>query len=323
MKKPTIPTNECIRLDALHALNILDTPAEERFDRLTRLAKRLFDVPMSLVSLVDSDRQWFKSNIGVEVPETPRDISFCGHAVLEEGVFAIHDTALDERFSDNPLVTGDPKIRFYAGCPIRGNDSNKVGTLCILDIRPREFTEEDASLLKDLAHMVEQEIAAVQLATMDPLTSISNRRGFEALSVHALTLCARLQKPATLFFFDLTEFKKINDQFGHAEGDQALICFAKLLLASFRETDVIGRLGGDEFAVLLTNSDREKSEMVLARFAESVAKHNQDEKRGYKLAYDIGVVEYDYALDRGLEDFINRADKLMYQNKRSVRSLSL
>lgn len=316
MKKPAILANECIRLDALQALNILDTPAEERFDRMTRLAKRLFDVPMSLVSLVDAERQWFKSNIGVDVSETPRDISFCGHAVLEDDVFAIHDTALDPRFSDNPLVTGGPGIRFYAGCPIRGNDSNKVGTLCIMDVQPRKFTEEDASLLKDLAHMVEQEIAAVQLATMDPLTSISNRRGFEALGVHVLTLCARLKKPATLFFFDLTRFKEINDQFGHAEGDHALSCFGKLLLASFRETDVIGRLGGDEFAVLLTNSDRKKSEMVLARFAESVAKHNEDGKRGYELAYDIGVVEYDHISDKSLEDFINRADKLMYQNKR-------
>ena len=300
MIKPPIPAHERSRIDTLRALNILDSSPEERFDRLTRLAKRLFGVPMSLVSLIDDDRQWFKSNLGVGVPETPRDISFCGHAIMGDDVFSIPDAQLDERFFDNPLVTNGPKIRFYAGCPISVVNGSKLGTLCVLDIEPRQFTEEDKSLLRDLTRMVEQEIAAVQLSTMDPLTLLSNRRGFEALSQHALNLCIRLAKPAILFYFDLTLFKQINDRFGHAEGDRALTSFSELLMATFRESDVIGRLGGDEFAVLLTNSDRKESALILARFAQSVAALNEKEKRGYDIAYNVGIVEYDQALDTNL-----------------------
>ena len=118
MQKPGKPADEAQRLEALRALSILDTLPEERFDRLTRLAKRLFGVPIALVSLVDDHRQWFKSRQGLEVSETPRDISFCGHAVLGDDIFLVTDASKDERFFDNPLVTDDPHIRFYDGCPL-------------------------------------------------------------------------------------------------------------------------------------------------------------------------------------------------------------
>ena len=114
---PAKPVDEAARLDALHRLNVLDTGPEERFDRLTRLAKRLFNVPIALVSLVDAERQWFKSAAGVDVSQTPRNISFCGHAILGDQILMICDARLDERFYDNPLVVGDPRIRYYAGCP--------------------------------------------------------------------------------------------------------------------------------------------------------------------------------------------------------------
>lgn len=211
MMKPAIPVDEGTRIDALHSLKVLDTPPEERFDRLTRLARRLFGVPIALVSLVDTDRQWFKSCDGLDASETSRDASFCGHAILGDDIFLIPDAARDERFQDNPLVTGEPRIRFYAGCPLTVTNGSKLGTLCIIDRDPREFDDEDLALLKDLARMAEQELAAVQLATMDYLTKLTNRRGFDALSTHALGLCRRLHKPASLLYFDLDKFKPIND----------------------------------------------------------------------------------------------------------------
>lgn len=119
MIKPTIPSNEAERLHALRTLNILDTSHEERFDRVTRMAKRMFNVSISLVSLIDEDRQWFKSKQGLEATETPRDISFCGHAINQEGLFIIPDAVKDERFFDNPLVTAAPYIRFYAGYTLK------------------------------------------------------------------------------------------------------------------------------------------------------------------------------------------------------------
>lgn len=254
MQIPPKPENEATRIGRLRALNILDSSPEDRFDRLTRLAKRLFNVPIALVSLVDENRQWFKSCQGLNTSETPRDISFCGHAILGEDIFQIPDAAQDSRFYDNPLVTDEPHIRFYAGCPLVVGDGNKLGTLCIIDREPRRLDEEDLALLRDLARMAEQELAALQLATIDELTMISNRRGFEALAQHAINMCLRKGEPASLMYFDLDRFKPINDRFGHAEGDRALGDFSKLLQQTFRESDVIGRIGGDEFAVFASGA---------------------------------------------------------------------
>jgi GAF domain-containing protein len=152
-----MPPNEAERIAALHALNILETLPEERFDRLTRIAQRAFHVPIALVSMVDTSRQWFKSNGGLGICETSRDISFCAHAILGEDILYIENATKDERFSDNTAVKGEPKIRFYAGCPLRVNNF-KMGTLCLVDKKPRSFTEEDRQLLRDLAAVVEQEL---------------------------------------------------------------------------------------------------------------------------------------------------------------------
>lgn len=317
MQIPPKPINEASRVDTLRALNILDTSPEERFDRLTRLAKRLFGVPIALVSLVDEDRQWFKSCQGLGVSETPRDISFCGHAILGEDIFLIPDAALDERFLDNPLVTDEPHIRFYAGCPLKVPNGSKLGTLCIIDREPRELGSEDLELLRDLARMAEQELAAIQLATMDELTMISNRRGFEVLSANALAMCRRLDKPASLLFFDLDLFKQINDRFGHAEGDRALTDFARLLKESFRESDVLGRLGGDEFAVLLTSTNMAEVDITLQRLQQMINAHNQEARRGYEIIYSVGAVEFDPARHNGVAELMAEADTLMYERKKN------
>lgn len=173
------PDDEAQRIAALRSLKVIDTAPEERFDRLTRLAKRLFDVPITLVSLVDENRQWFKSCVGIRARETPRDVSFCAHAILTDDILVVPDARLDVRFHDNPLVTGDPGIRFYAGYPLRLPNNAKLGTLCLMDRLPRSFDAQERALLQDLGRMAEQEIAALQLATMDELTLLSNRRGFK------------------------------------------------------------------------------------------------------------------------------------------------
>ncbi|MFT6429240.1 MAG: PAS domain S-box-containing protein [Halopseudomonas sp.] len=159
MKAPDLPANETERLAALHALKVLDTPAEARFDRITRVVQRYFDVPIALVSLVDEGRQWFKSCVGLDVAETSREISFCGHAILNQDIMIVPDASEDPRFADNPLVTGNPNIRFYAGAPLRAPSGERVGTLCIIDVRRREFSAEDIATLRDLADCVEEEVA--------------------------------------------------------------------------------------------------------------------------------------------------------------------
>ena len=316
MKKPDIPQDEQTRLETLRSLDILDTLLEERFDRLTRMAKRIFGVPIALVSLVDENRQWFKSCIGLGASETSRDISFCGHAILGNGIFIIPDTLDDRRFADNPLVLNDPNIRFYAGCPLAVN-GYKLGTLCIIDQTPRSFGKEDIEALQDLASMVERELAAVQLATLDELTNISNRRGFMVLAQYSLNFCVRQKIPATLVFIDLDKFKPINDKFGHAEGDAALIAFARQMKSAFRDTDLFARLGGDEFVALLTSTSKQQAEGVIERFSHSLKKCNQEANRGYDVSFSYGIVEFNPEKHCAIEDLLAVGDSLMYEVKKT------
>lgn len=315
MKPPANPEDETSRLGQLQSLQILDSPTEERFDRLTRLARRMFNVPIALVSLVDENRQWFKSCMGLGARETPRDISFCGHAILGDGVFLIPNASEDERFADNPLVVGNPSIRFYAGCPLRVN-GYKLGTLCIIDSKPRHLAEEDIEALRDLAAMVEHELAAVEMATLDPLTQISNRRGFLLLAQHSLSLCARQQVPASLVFLDLDRFKSINDRFGHDEGDRVLVCFAEQMKKVFRESDLYARLGGDEFVILLANATRSVAEELIGRFARSLAEFNEQAQRGYDIAFSSGITECLPGQHQTVVELLANSDALMYESKR-------
>ncbi len=171
MRAP-LAENEHLRLRALRHLGVLDTEPEERFDRLTRLAAALFDVPIALVSLVDADRQWFKSCHGLGMRETPRETSFCAHVILGGDVMVVPDALLDSRFADNPLVTGEPRVRFYAGCPLALTDGSRAGTLCLMDTRPRHLDESAIRLLRDLAGLVQQELSGrgtpARSASADP-----------------------------------------------------------------------------------------------------------------------------------------------------------
>lgn len=162
MLEPPIPEDEWRRLKALQALDILDTPPEERFDRLTRIAKQVFDVPIALVSLVDANRQWFKSCQGLGARETPRNISFCGHAILQSDIFYVSDASADPRFSDNPLVVDEPHIRFYAGAPLKLVSGERMGTLCIIDTRPHVLDAGQLEVLRELADCVQEEFTQLR-----------------------------------------------------------------------------------------------------------------------------------------------------------------
>lgn len=156
-----LPVNEAERLACLVRYGILDTEREECFDRVTRMAAAAFDAPIALLSLVDARRQWFKSAIGLDATETPREISFCTHAILGREVMVVPDAPTDPRFRDNPLVTGAPFIRFYAGAPLVTGDDLAMGTLCIIDSQARPpLSDRDSRLLKELAAMAIDELEA-------------------------------------------------------------------------------------------------------------------------------------------------------------------
>jgi GAF domain-containing protein len=153
MKAP-LPENEGARLEALRQYEVLDTDPEESFNDLTRLAAYICNTPIALISLIDAHRQWFKSRVGMSASETSRDVSFCAHAIMQDGPFIVRDALDDERFRNNPMVVADPRIRFYAGSPLMSPEGFKIGTLCVIDSKPRELTREQVAALKILGNQV-------------------------------------------------------------------------------------------------------------------------------------------------------------------------
>lgn len=315
MQSPEIPYAENERIAELHSLLLLDSSAEERFDRITRVAKQLFNVPIVLVSLIDTERQWFKSSVGLDVTETGRDISFCGHAILGENVFIIENALEDERFSDNPLVTEGPEIRFYAGAPLTMPSGNNLGTLCIISPEPRKFAPGQSILLHDLSKILISELVSQQAATQDALTGIYNRRGFEMLAQKSMENSARYGWKSVLIFFDLNKFKEINDTYGHQVGDQALVDFSRLLTQMVRKSDIIARVGGDEFVVMLMNAEEFEAREHVKVFMQELKKYNQQFNQSYQLCVSYGIVEYVPENHASLKELISAADELMYHNK--------
>lgn len=313
---PDTPADERSRVSELLSLALLDTDRDERFDRVTRLARRMFDVDVALVTLVDSDRQWFLSKQGTDVDETSREVSFCGHALHSDEILHVANAATDERFFDNPLVTDNPAIRFYAGQPIHGPGGARLGTLCLIDTEPRELSPIEAESLRDLAGVVENEIAIERAGSLDKLTGLANRRGFELVAQKVLDVCRRTGRQATLLFADLDGLKTINDTLGHAAGDDALREFSTILEEIHRASDVVARLSGDEFAVLLTGS--EAPEPTVDKLRAALEDFNATAVAPFRLAASVGVAQFDPQGDESLDELVARADADMYRDKRVV-----
>lgn len=318
MNSVTSLDDASIRLDALRALSLFNANPDERFDRLTRLAKRVFNVREAKVTLVAPEMVHTVSCTGEQAAPIPRELSFCSQAILSEEITIVPDTLDDARFADNPFVVGAPHIRFYAGCPLVVMNGCRLGTLCVLDGVPRKMTQEDIILMKDLAATVEHELTAMHMATVDGLTGLVNRRGFEALAENGLNDCRCMRRPASLLFFDLNGFKTINDTFGHAEGDLALRNFAGALKRTFRSTDIIGRLGGDEFAVLLFDSSPSDTRAAIQRLRVTVKTQNERERRGYELRFSVGHVDYDGLEVVDVARMLLDGDTRMYFDKRKL-----
>jgi diguanylate cyclase (GGDEF)-like protein len=255
-----LPSDEQLRLAALHRYGILDTPSEPQFDRLVELAARVFDLPMALITFVAEGRQWFKANRGILVSETPRCESFCALAITRDGVMVIPDATLDEELRTYPVVVGEPYVRSYAGAPLLTPDGQKLGTFCVLGTEPREFTAKEQDLLVSFAEMAMTELkrrlddqALNALAMTDALTGLPNRMQFRQLLIDACRRADVTGEKVVVGLLDLDRFKMINDTFGHAAGDDVLRETARRLREATSTGDVVARLSGDEFVLLLTD----------------------------------------------------------------------
>lgn len=315
MKTPALPANEEQRLTSLRDSGLLDTGTNERFDRLTRLAKRLFNVPVALVTLVGEHTLHFKSSDGLPSENLPRDISFCAHTILSESPLIINDTREDSRFADNPLVIGEAGLQFYAGYPLHLPDGAVVGSFCLIDQSPRDFSSAELDILKDFALIVENEFAVMSAATTDELTGLFNRRAFDSLVKFAISSARRRAEPLALAWLDLDGFKKINDTWGHSEGDEALKAMADIMRASFRDADLLVRYGGDEFAVLFSDTHEKGAWIAVDHLAEQTKAWNLISGKPWKLAFSWGVSEFDHNGDGDVKPWLKDADSKMYAMK--------
>jgi len=309
MLAPPTPSNETRRLETLRGLKLLDTPPEERFDRVTRLARQIFSTPIALVSLVDADRQWFKSAQGLDAPETPRNVSFCGHAILDDKIMVVNDAAEDQRFCDNPLVCDDPNIRFYAGYPLSAPDGSRVGTLCVIDRVPREISGEQAQLLRELGRMVEEELVDADLATNDPITSLSNRNGFLMIAEHLLSMCVRTEQPATMLLVHFQNMQEIDDEVGRDAGDAASVQLAHHLQSTFRNSDLVTRLASDLYGVLLAGTDLDGVDAVRRRFNEEINDQNRNADNHYEFDLDIDAIVFKPDRHKDAQGLLDEAER--------------
>jgi len=325
MPAARLTENEDQRLAALAAQRILDTGPDARFDGLVKLAADLFEVPIALVSLVDRDRQLFKAAVGLAARETPRDWAVCAHAILRpDEVLVVEDATRDPRFADNPLLLGEPDIRFYAGAVLRAPGGEALGTLCVIDTVPRCFSEVQKRRLNALAvsvgAMVDLHRSTTILhraATHDALTGLANRAAFESRLAIAVE-DARMGQPFALLLADLDGFKKVNDHLGHPCGDAVLVMAAQRLGEVMRAGDMVARIGGDEFAVILDGglNSGAAANVVTRRVVETM--HAPFQIDAMRVAVGISVGSALCPLDGLTErDLIKAADLALYDAKRA------
>lgn len=313
-------SSEEARLANLHSYNVLDTEPEECFDRITRVAKSALRVPIALVSLVDADRQWFKSKQGLEADETPREISFCTYAIREDIPFIVDDATKDDRFRNNPLVTGNPNIRFYAGIPLKTPKGFNLGTLCVIDMVPRELTAVEVVVLQDLARLVVDELELRQVALTDSLTGAETRRSFETQLDREIRRTQRYAQAFSLIMVDLDHFKAINDTHGHCAGDIVLQTVAARIKHHMRGSDIFARIGGEEFVLILPETGRVGAEIVAERLREAIASEpiSIPDAR-INVTGSLGIATFTDPRETA-HALLDRTDTALYQAKRDGRN---
>ena len=309
------PADERERLAALARYDVLDSEPERAYDDVVSLASQICGTPVAYVGFVDEDRVWHKARLGLSLEEAERKTSFCSHAILGENPLVVPDLSEDERFADFPQVIGDPRIRFYAGARLVTEEGHAVGTLCALDTKPRDLSDDQRDALAALSRQVMAQLELRRLlnisrhqALTDPLTRLGNRRRLAA-DFERLVAGATSAEPLHLLLYDLDGFKLYNDTFGHGAGDTLLARLSEKLAGALTERDSAYRIGGDEFCVLV-HGDSRRLDSVRGVTGGALNEHGE----GFSVTASHGSVALpDEATT--LADAYRLADARMYDQK--------
>ncbi len=332
--KPPRPMDEEERLAVLRSYRILDTDPEQQFDRIADMARRQFGVPVALVTFMDAERNFLKARGAVPDSESPRDISFCAYTILDDKVLVVPDAQEDARFKENPLVTDNPKFRFYAGAPLIAPSGHRIGTVCVFDTSPRSFGEAEQERLRDLADVVtdhlemrrvvgrvhdeitsrrKAEAEARHLALHDTLTGLPNRA---ALQRHMADL--QEQRPAAsrhALYADLDSFKQANGLLGHYQADKILQRTAEVVKEELGAYGFVARISGDEFVAFMDGQSDEEINEIAHRVLKRLAEPMQFGSRILPTGISIGLAASDAASEPP-DALLHRADLALTAAKR-------
>lgn len=326
-----------MKLASLHSLDPFYTPLEERFERITRLARRALDVPVAAITIVQNERQWFKSVTGWPVTELPLSKSLCAEVIKKGEQIIIEDTLDDLCLMSNSLVCNGPKFRFYAGYPMKDSDGETIGSFCVMDVKPRKTDSQFSTALADLGDMAQRELLSAELcnaqsvliaklgesrreAMFDPLTRLWNRRGGMHLLNIAMDEAAKYDQTLGLLMTDIDNFKSVNDQFGHLVGDQVLRKVATAIVAAVRPEDIVSRYGGEEFMILVRDVDARVCLAIANRICSGIRELPiRTREATVARTMSIGIAMRDHGDVVSTEQLIEKSDEALYKSKDNGR----
>jgi diguanylate cyclase (GGDEF)-like protein len=334
----TLASTATLKLAKLHSLDPFYTPLEERYERITRLARRALSTPIAAITIVKDDRQWFKSVAGWEITELPMAKSLCREVVRAGKPVIVKDTLEDLDLMNNPLVLRKPKIRFYAGYPIKDSDGKTIGTFCVMGMKPRTPDTNFGPTLADLGEMAQRELFSVELsnaqsalvaklgearrqAMFDPLTRLWNRRGGIDLLNKALDEALKHDRTLGICLADIDYFKRVNDQYGHQVGDEVLSRIARKIVGSVRPQDLVCRYGGDEFLVIVHDVGEKDCAEIAERMCDGIRSVPVRTRGGtVRATLSIGIAVRNRGDGLTTHGLIEKADQALYSSKRAGRN---
>jgi len=329
----TIASTATIKLAQLAESTFFCTPIEERFERITRLARRALNVPVAAITFLSNEKQWFKSVAGWAISELPHSQSLCPITLAAGELTIFEDTHRETSVRQHPLVTTGPRFRFYAAVPIMDENGELCGTFCVFDQKPRQMRPADRSALLDLAAITQREIAGERMKSihtsltaklgiarresmMDPLTRLWNRRGASVLLKAALDASKVENSTIGIAILDLDNFKHINDTYGHQVGDEVLRKSALRLIQNVRSDDAVCRIGGDEFLLIMKDCDSDTARATTERIRRQIVETPIPTRQGeITVSISVGFAIRNGTEDESVEALIERADKALLKSK--------